>query len=46
MKKIKLYYNKLSIWVDKYLGYYLANPKNKWRWQKRQVEILENTKQD
>jgi hypothetical protein len=40
MKKLKLYYNNLSVWIDKNLGFYLTNPSNRWRWEKRQQERL------
>ena len=39
MKTLKIYIStrldKISIWVDKNLGYFLTNPHNKWRWKER-----------
>lgn len=40
MKKIKLYCDKFSMWIDKHLGFYLTNPVNRWRWEERHKESI------
>jgi hypothetical protein len=38
IEKLKVYYNTFSVWIDKKFGFYLTNPANRWRWEKRQKE--------